>query len=87
MVGYSPWGRKESDTTERLHFHFITIEKVNRYIIPEEKLGRELIVTKFVSKHFDSGKRETLNYTPLFQRASKMFLAFPSDGNCSPYQK
>ena len=32
VVGYSPWGRKESDTTERLHFtckrmkleHFIT---------------------------------------------------------------
>ena len=24
MVGYSPWGRKESDTTEQLHFtHFI----------------------------------------------------------------
>ena len=21
-MGYSPWGRKESDTTERLHFHF-----------------------------------------------------------------
>ena len=21
-VGYSPWGREESDTTERLHFHF-----------------------------------------------------------------
>ena len=21
-AGYSPWGRKESDTTERLHFHF-----------------------------------------------------------------
>ena len=20
--GYSPWGRKESDTTDRLHFHF-----------------------------------------------------------------
>ena len=20
-VGYSPWGRKESDTTERLHIH------------------------------------------------------------------
>ena len=20
LVGYSPWGRKESDTTERLHF-------------------------------------------------------------------
>ena len=23
LVGYSPWGRKESDTTETLHFHFI----------------------------------------------------------------
>ena len=22
MVDYSPWGRKELDTTERLHFHF-----------------------------------------------------------------
>ena len=23
LVGYSLWGRKESDTTERLHFHFL----------------------------------------------------------------
>ena len=22
LVGYSSWGRKELDTTERLHFHF-----------------------------------------------------------------
>ena len=22
LVSYSPWGHKESDTTERLHFHF-----------------------------------------------------------------
>ena len=22
LVGYSPWSRKELDTTERLHFHF-----------------------------------------------------------------
>ena len=21
LIGYSPWGRKESDTTEQLHFH------------------------------------------------------------------
>ena len=21
-MGYSPWGHKESDTTEQLHFHF-----------------------------------------------------------------
>ena len=25
LVGYSPWGRKESDTTERLHFHTTAI--------------------------------------------------------------
>ena len=29
LVGYSPWGRKQSDTTERLHFtlHFHALEK------------------------------------------------------------
>ena len=29
LVGYSPWGRKESDMTERLHFtsYYITPEK------------------------------------------------------------
>ena len=25
LVGYSPWGRKELDTTERLHFHFLSL--------------------------------------------------------------
>ena len=25
LVGYSPWGRKESDTTERLHFHSLSL--------------------------------------------------------------
>ena len=23
-MGYSPWRHKESDTTERLHFHFLS---------------------------------------------------------------
>ena len=27
LAGCSPWGRKESDTTERLHFHFHALEK------------------------------------------------------------
>ena len=26
-MGYSPWGHKESDTTELLHFHFHALEK------------------------------------------------------------
>ena len=25
LVGYSPWGRKESDRTEQLHFHFLPL--------------------------------------------------------------
>ena len=24
-MGYSPWGRKESDKTERLNFHFLLV--------------------------------------------------------------
>ena len=28
LVGCSPWGRKESDTTERLHFHALEMEMV-----------------------------------------------------------
>ena len=31
LVGYSPWGRKESDTTERLHFHFHYIVNCGHY--------------------------------------------------------
>ena len=25
LIGYSPWGHKESDMTERLHFHFLRV--------------------------------------------------------------
>ena len=27
LVGYSSWGREESDTTEQLHFYFHALEK------------------------------------------------------------
>ena len=27
LIGCSPWGREEQDTTERLHFHFHALEK------------------------------------------------------------
>ena len=36
-VGYNPWGRKELDTTERLHFHFWLF---NRYITSCSKQTR-----------------------------------------------
>ena len=31
-MGYSPWGCKESDTTERLHFHFHD-QTINKYCV------------------------------------------------------
>ena len=31
LVGYSPWGHKESDVTKRLHFHFWNLHE-DRYI-------------------------------------------------------
>ena len=40
LVGYSPWGHKESDTTERLHFHFQEINKCI-YIAKKKKRERE----------------------------------------------
>ena len=30
-AGYCPWGRKESDTTERLHFH-LSVSKSFAYV-------------------------------------------------------
>ena len=32
LVGYSPWGHKESDRTERLHFHFDFISEYSSYL-------------------------------------------------------
>ena len=34
LVGYSPWGHKESDTTERLHFT-VPLTAVGQYSAPE----------------------------------------------------
>ena len=41
VVGYSPWGCKESDTTERLHFHFL--------------FTKCLIVARYSYNYFRSG--------------------------------
>ena len=36
LIGYSPWGRKESDTTERLHFHFVimSLQPAELHFVP-----------------------------------------------------
>ena len=42
LVGYSPWGGKESATTEQLHFHFLNISLpvfyVSLFTLPVLKL-------------------------------------------------
>ena len=37
-MGYSPWGRKESDTPERLHFH-ISLSHNEELIVPKLEPG------------------------------------------------
>ena len=50
MVGCSPWGRKESDTTERLHFHFSLFMHWRRQwhptplLLPGKSHGRRSLV-------------------------------------------
>ena len=42
-MGYSPWGRKESDTTEQLHFHFHPRNKMDGNLpIKSETTGSTL---------------------------------------------
>ena len=38
MVGYSPWGHKESDMTERLHFTFRYVNNTTLMAEREEEL-------------------------------------------------
>ena len=33
LVGYSPWGCKESDTTEQLHFHYTAIQNKHFFLL------------------------------------------------------
>ena len=47
LVGCSPWGRSESDTTERLHFHFSLScigEGNGNPLLPGESQGRGSLV-------------------------------------------
>ena len=47
LVGYSPWGRKESDTTERLHFLVYSYEHP---FLPYLHINIELFVVQLLSR-------------------------------------
>ena len=61
LVGYSPWGRKESDTTERLHFHFLFV----KYIQILTYLSNFAIFISFWSESFIHDIFIYLIYKPL----------------------
>ena len=46
VAGYSPWGRKESDTTERLHFTFATSYSTSDIL--HHLLCRHVLVTNYM---------------------------------------
>ena len=60
-MGYSPWGRKESDTTEQIHFtslHFTSLQVAqmvkNLPVMQEtwvQSLGREDPLEKIMATH------------------------------------
>ena len=35
LVGYSPWGHKESGWTERLHFHFVLTKQLKHILLKD----------------------------------------------------
>ena len=53
-MGYSPWGHKESDMTERLHFLLSSCsEKVNQVLLKSSKILRKESVSHICHILFD----------------------------------
>ena len=54
LVGYSPWGCKESNTIEQLHFHFLFFTLQRLYLQIQSNWGLELQHTNFRWKQLSS---------------------------------
>ena len=77
LVGCSPWGREESDMTERLHFHFHALEKemaTHSSVLAWRILGmgeRRL-------KRLSSSSSSIPLYTPTHTHISHIFFIYSS---------
>ena len=64
LVGWSPWGLEESDTTERLHFHFFTFMHWRRkwqptpVFLPGKSQGQRSLVGCCLWGHTESDTTE-----------------------------
>ena len=54
MVGYSPWGCKESDTTESLHFRIMNVSVQNVQLNMEVVQQVAIIIVKITITHYHS---------------------------------
>ena len=55
LVGYSPWGSKESDTTEQLHFHFLSLSHKGFGIVNKAEIDVFLELSCFFDDPDDVG--------------------------------
>ena len=49
LVGYSPWGHKESDMTEQFHFHLQTVVEVVKIMVTSLKSPIHVLLHSVVS--------------------------------------
>ena len=57
VVGYSPWGRKESDTTERLHFHFTIARTWKQPICPSADKWIKMLWYIYTMEYYSAIKK------------------------------
>ena len=74
LVGYSPWGRKMSDTTERLHFTLWT--KYSRYVLSVQNFN--LPKHRYCYKHFIDEEIEAQKIQVIQARNKQTYLTSKS---------
>ena len=71
LVGHSPWHRKESDTTERLHFHSQSMVEVMKIMVTSFKRSHACIAILGAPSPAAGHRRPTPQpETPRYSRAS-----------------
>ena len=71
LMGYSPWGRKESDTTEQLTLSLLKISHIwIKSSVAEKRLSQRLIKAKLQTCSRSMIYRDDRKYLSLEDRAS-----------------
>ena len=61
LVGYSPWGRKESDKIARLHFHFLKLHIIMKVIYTYFRKLSKVKKYSTNSKYYTTQKQNLVN--------------------------